>query len=156
MRKEGNKMLNKRNHILIVAAVMAGALLLMMGLAGCGSKEPQTAQLALPSNPTTGYAWIAEQDPEIFDISSEYVEDEKDEEMVGVGGTETFTLVPKEEGSTEINLYYQQPWDDNTLDTRLTYQISVDSDMQITVESQNAEMPGEASIVPVMPEMVIK
>ena len=89
----------------------AGVLLLMITLAGCGAKKPQKATLTLESNPTTGYQWIVEQDPEIFDISSEYIEDAAEgatEPMVGVGGTETFTLTPKKEGRTKINFLYKQ------------------------------------------------
>ena len=137
----------------------AGVLLLMITLAGCGAKKPQKATLTLESNPTTGYQWIVEQDPEIFDISSEYKEDTVEgttEQMVGVGGKETFTLTPKKEGSTEINFLYKQPWDEESLYTRLTYQIKVDKNMQIQVESSSGQMGEDISEVPEMPEFRIE
>lgn len=139
-----------------IALILLGTMLLAMGLAGCGDKEPQTATLKLSANPTTGYEWSFTQTPNIFDVSSEYVPDATDEEMVGVGGIETFTLVPTKAGSTELNFYYKQPWDENSLDTRLTYQISVDKNMQITVEAMTSELPGEASEMPEMPQLVIE
>ena len=139
-----------------IILVLAGAVILMMGLAGCGNKEPQTATLKLSANPTTGYEWSFTQTPTIFDVSSEYVPDEHDEEMVGVGGTETFTLTPTKKGTTEINFFYKQPWDEDSLDTRLTYQISVDKNMQITVEAASGAMPGDASEMPEIPELVIE
>ena len=139
-----------------IAVIVLGTMLLAMGLAGCGDKEPQTATLKLSANPTTGYEWSFTQTPNLFDVSSEYVQDETDEEMVGVGGIETFTLTPTKAGSTEINFYYKQPWDENSLDTRLTYQISVDKNMQITVEAMTSELPGEASEMPEMPQLVIE
>ncbi len=139
-----------------IALILLGTMLLAMGLAGCGDKEPQTATLKLSANPTTGYEWSFTQTPNIFDVSSEYVPDATDEEMVGVGGIETFTLVPTKAGSTELNFYYKQPWDENSLDTRLTYQISVDKNMQITVEAMTSELSGEASEMPEMPQLVIE
>ena len=137
----------------------AGLLLLLFILTGCGAKKPQKAILTLESNPTTGYQWIVEQDPEIFDISSEYKEDTVEgttEQMVGVGGKETFTLTPKKEGSTEINFLYKQPWDEESLYTRLTYQIKVDKNMQIQVESSSGQMGEDISEVPEMPEFRIE
>ena len=141
------------------AFLAAGVLLLMITLAGCGGKKPQKATLTLESNPTTGYQWIVEQDPEIFDISSEYKEDTVEgttEQMVGVGGKETFTLTPKKEGSTEINFLYKQPWDEESLYTRLAYQIKVDKNMQIQVESSSGQMGEDISEVPEMPEFRIE
>lgn len=142
----------KKSLFVMITVLMAAAF----AFTGCGNSQPQTATLALSSNPTTGYSWRVEQEPEIFDITSEYVQEQADEEMVGVGGTETFTLTPKEEGSTEINFYYEQSWDKDSLATHLTYRVSVDSNMQITVEAQSGELPGEQSEVPEIPEMVIQ
>ena len=145
----------RRNKTILAA----GVLLLMITLAGCGGKKPQKATLTLESNPTTGYQWIVEQDPEIFDISSEYIEDAAEgatESMVGVGGKETFTLTPKKEGRTKINFLYKQPWDEESLYTRLSYQIKVDKNMQIQVESSSGQMGEDISEVPNMPEMKIE
>lgn len=140
----------------LITCIVVLVFSLTFFLTGCGKDQPQTATLALSSNPTTGYSWRVEQEPEIFDITSEFTEDAADEEMVGVGGTETFTLTPKAEGTTEINFYYEQAWDKDSMATHLMYKVSVDSNMQITVESQNAEMPGDESEVPEMPEMVVQ
>ncbi|MCR5034508.1 MAG: protease inhibitor I42 family protein, partial [Clostridia bacterium] len=52
-----------------IALIVLGTMLLMMGLAACGDKEPQTATLKLSANPTTGYEWSFTQTPTIFDIS---------------------------------------------------------------------------------------
>ncbi len=139
-----------------IAFMVLGTMLLMMGLAGCGDKEPQTATLKLSANPTTGYEWSFTQTPTSIDISSEYVQGAAEEEMVGVGGIETFTLTPTKAGSTELNFYYKQPWDEDSLDTRLTYEVTVDKNMQITVEAASSELSGDMSEVPQMPELVIE
>lgn len=147
---------NRRSGLRIAALVMACALLLMMGLTGCGKKTPQTAELALPANPTTGYQWVVKQEPEIFEITSKYKSHTKDPNLVGVGGTETFTLVPKQKGKTVINFYYQQPWDDSSLNERLTYEVTVDKNLQIKVDSQSGEMTGDGTELETIPEMEIK
>lgn len=125
-------------------------------LSGCGDKSPQTATLALPSNPTTGYAWRVEQEPEIFDVASDYAEEKTDEEIAGAGGTETFTLTPKEAGTSTVSFYYEQPWDKDNDPTRLNYEIKVDKNMQMVVESQTADLPGYMSDMPQMPQMEIQ
>ena len=145
-----------KNRIVWIELIVLGTMLLALGLAGCGDKEPQTATLKLSANPTTGYEWSFTQTPDLFDVSSEYVPDETDEEMVGVGGIETFTLTPTKAGSTEINFYYKQPWDEDSLDTRLTYQVTVDKHMQITVDAMSSELPGDASEIPEIPQLVIE
>ena len=134
----------------------AGVLLLLFILTGCGAKKPQKAILTLESNPTTGYQWIVEQDPEIFDISSEYVQDKADEELDGVGGTEVFTLTPKKEGKAKVSFYYERSWEKDKADTSLTYQIKVDKNMQIQVESSSGQMGEDISEVPEMPEFRIE
>ena len=154
--KENHRVYNAPNAIRRTVMIIGMLVMISALLAGCGGQKPHTATLALSANPTTGYSWRAEQDPEIFDITSEYVEDAHDEEMVGVGGTETFTLLPKQEGTTEIKFYYEQPWEKGSVDTILTYQVAVDKYLQITVESQSGEVPGDESTVPELPEMVIE
>ena len=138
------------------AMIIAGAVFVMMALTGCMSKQPQTATLSLDANPTTGYEWRVEQEPEIFDISSEYVQDKADEELDGVGGNEVFTLTPKKEGKAKVSFYYERSWEKDKADTSLTYQISVDGNKQIKVEAQSGGLPGDISTVPEIPEMEIQ
>lgn len=126
-------------------------------LAGCGAKKAQTATLELPSNPTTGYEWQAVQDKELFDISSEYVEDEKDQEMVGVGGRQIFTLTPKEAGKTTVTFSYIRPWEEGVEpESKVSYQMEVSKDLQIKVLSSTGALPGNMNTVPDMPDMEIK
>ena len=139
-----------------LGVLLIGSMLLM--LAACGNKEPQTATLALDANQSTGYQWQAVQDETLFTIDSEYVEDEKEGEMAGVGGTETFTLTPDKSGTTTVNFYYMPPGetDYEKADTRLSYTIEVDKNMQLDVQATTAEMGGEMDEMPEMPEMDIK
>ena len=142
-----------KKRVLLCLAVIGCAALF---LAGCGNKEPQTATLKVDANPTTGYEWTVTQAPNLFDITSEYVEDEHAEGMTGVGGTETFTLTPKETGTATVEFLYARPSDPENADTRLTYTIKVKKDMQIQVESMTSAMGGTISAVPEMQEFEIK
>lgn len=141
----------------IAGLVMLGCAMLLM--AGCAKKEPQTAKLSLPSNPSTGFEWFVEQDPELFDVASEYAdaqEDEEDEPAVGAPGTEVFTLTPKAEGTTTVNFLYERSWEDEEPESRLTYTLKIDKNMQITVEAMTAALGGDISELPETPELVIE
>ena len=147
---EGHKMKIKR--IILTMLIIAGVL-----LTGCGSKKPQTARLELPANPTTGYEWQVVQDKELFDLDSEYMEDKKDEEMVGAGGTQIFTLKPKEAGETNITFSYVRPWEEGVEpDSEVSYQVEVSKDMQIKVLSSNGSLPGDIDNLPELPDMEIE
>ena len=151
MRKKGT---NRHGMKWMVAAALIGGMVAV--LAGCQSKQPQTASLTLAANPTTGYDWIVNQDPEIFDVKMEYVEDENQDGMTGVGGRDVFTLTPKEEGSSRVTFTYGQNWEGGETGDAYTYEVRVDKDMQIEVEGTAAEMDGTMSSLPEMPELEIK
>ncbi len=142
----------------IVCFLVMGCMLLLF--AGCGKKEPQTATLTVTSNPSTGFEWFVEQDPELFDVASAYEEagegEDEDEALTGVAGTEIFTLTPKAEGSTTVNFYYERSWEDEEPEARLTYNVKIDKNMQITVESSSFELPGDSTVMPEIPELVIE
>ena len=125
-------------------------------ITACKGSKPQTAKIKLPSNPTTGYEWQAEQGKELFEINSEYVEKETDEEAVGVGGTQIFTLKPKEKGLTKITFTYSQPWEPSEDDDRLSYELKVTDSKQIKVMSVTGGVSGTIDEVPELPEMEIE
>lgn len=142
-----------------------GAALMLIGCialvaAGCAKKEPQKATLSLPSNPSTGYEWFVEQDPELFDIDSELADDtdgnDEGEALAGAGGTEVFTLTPKAEGTTTVTFSYERSWEDAEPESTLTYTIKVSKDMQISVEAFAGDVAGDISELPELPELVIE
>ena len=77
----------------------------------------QRIEIKLDSNITTGYSWKLPENADakiVSLVSSEYIESEKDKEMVGTGGIETFIFEAKEAGQAEIILEYVRPWEKNT------------------------------------------
>ena len=121
--------------------------------AGCAKKEPQTATVSLPSNPTTGYSWKVEQSNDLFEITSEFAEGEGG--ALGAGGTDTFTLTPQASGETAVMFMYGRSWEEAP-ESEIVYNVKIDKNMQITVESVKAEMAGSMEQMPETPQMEVK
>ena len=64
MLRERNLNNNSTNMTKKLWIIVSCGLLLLA--AGCAKKEPQTATVSLPSNPTTGYSWKVEQSNDLF------------------------------------------------------------------------------------------
>ncbi len=76
-----------------------------------------THEVALESNPTTGYRWELG-----FQYDDRYLElvdhrYESDSTLVGGGGREIFTFRALAFGSTEFSFNYKRPWEDQVLKT---------------------------------------
>ncbi len=135
----------------LLAAILGCAMLLLA--AGCAKKEPQTATVSLPSNPTTGYSWKVEQSNDLFEITSEFAEGEGG--ALGAGGTDTFTLTPQASGETAVMFMYGRSWEEAP-ESEIVYNVKIDKNMQITVESVKAEMAGSMEQMPETPQMEVK
>lgn len=84
--------------------------------------------IQLDSNPTTGYSWIPSEeiDTDVVSlISSEFLQIEKEKELVGAGGQEIFIFEAKNSGQTEIILNYQRPWEETELKDEFIFNIYV-------------------------------
>ena len=126
-------------------------------MAGCGASKPQTMKLALDSNPTTGYSWTVTQDPELFRIDEEYQENAHDENMVGVGGQQIYTLTPETAGTTELTFTYSRPWEETDEDaTVISYTVEVSNSKQIKVTSSRFAGGDDINSLPQIPEPEIK
>ena len=135
----------------LLVAILGCAMLLLA--AGCAKKEPQTATVSLPSNPTTGYSWKVEQSNDLFEITSEFAEGEGG--ALGAGGTDIFTLTPQASGETAVMFMYGRSWEEAP-ESEIVYNVKIDKNMQITVESVKAEMAGSMEQMPETPQMEVK
>lgn len=71
-------------------------------------------KIRLESNVTTGYKWnLSEENNSgiISLISSDYTEKENKNNLVGIGGFETFIFKAVSSGSTTLILTYNKPWE---------------------------------------------
>jgi len=109
----------------IVLAVVAGGL--AFAVAGCSSasgylsedanatevtvKVGEELVVELPSNPTTGYAWIVAESGPLTQVGEAEYTSEATPDVVGAGGTETFTFEATEVGSGTLKLEYRRSWE---------------------------------------------
>ena len=130
-------MIKKRAFLFFLVMVV------LLIVAGCSGGEPQTYTnpattisvktnnefiIALEANATTGFAWEAAFDETMLQlVSQDYVPDEHEEGMVGVGGTDYFRLKALQTGSTTIELTYKQPWEEGEgeFDEHLTFTVEI-------------------------------
>lgn len=136
--------------------VLIIALAAVLVLSACGKAGPQTAEISLKSNPTTGYSWFAFQNSDLFEITDEYIPDSTDEHIAGSGGYQHFVLKPLKAGECEVSFIYQRPWEAMELGDDYTFNISVSKNLQIKVNGMSAGITGEADVFPEIPEMIIK
>lgn len=89
-------------------------------------KAGETVEVRVAGNLTTGYAWMAalsDEDAVLLEQQGEpvYVQDSADTDMVGTGGTYTFTF--RAEGEATLKLVYSRPWESvGPLDT---YEVTI-------------------------------
>jgi inhibitor of cysteine peptidase len=81
--------------------------------------------IALDSNPTTGYSWVAVYEEAEFSlVSDEYQSSNTDEMIAGAGGTHYFRFKALKAGSYKITMKYKRAWEDEAIETKV-FNISV-------------------------------
>ena len=76
-----------------------------------------TFTISLESNPTTGYSWQAEFDPESLELVSE--DFTSDSTLIGAGGIQTFEFMALKQGQVLVTMVYKRPWEDGSIDTKV-------------------------------------
>lgn len=93
-------------------------------ISGC-KKDSKEYTLMLEGNPTTGYNWTYDiEDPTLVDIIEEYITN-CEENVVGCGGTYTYTITGLKNGKTNIKFNYKREWEITEYDLDATYEIEV-------------------------------
>lgn len=107
---------------LALVAVAAVVVTLVLTRASGGDKVTgdtfettvgKTFTVALDANMTTGYNWsqtIKNTNVVVY-VDNAYVAATSDPQIVGGGGTDTFTFKAVGEGTTTITLTYARPWE---------------------------------------------
>jgi inhibitor of cysteine peptidase len=72
--------------------------------------------IALAANPTTGYTWQVDADPDYLELLGQ--EFERGGQGIGAGGQEVFTFRAVGKSETELVCTYRRPWDKATHDTK--------------------------------------
>lgn len=75
-------------------------------------KIGDTTTYSLPSNPTTGYAWLTDiDDPKLISITSNYQNNSTSKGAIGSGLQHQFRIAGLKKGSTKIHFKYMRPWE---------------------------------------------
>ena len=120
----------KRLLLLVTVAVLA-----ICSLAGCvGEVKTYTdsgqainigaihcLNIALGSNPTTGYGWQESYDENMLMLVEKTYKpgEEAEEGVVGAGGVEYFRFKTLKAGETNITLVYKRPWEEEFLEQKV-------------------------------------
>ncbi len=123
--------MSKRNVLITVLGVVALIAVVALGAMALTSDDPgpqthsytaaddgssveaavgDTIVVVLEGNPTTGYSWQVEAADATVLASAEpeYV---VESDLIGAGGTYTFTFTALAEGETQVRLVYLRPWE---------------------------------------------
>jgi inhibitor of cysteine peptidase len=116
--------MKKRMLFAVVAVVLVVAAVVTVGLlkASGGDKVTgdtfettvgKTFSITLDANPTTGYSWAQsiKDSTVVAFVKNAYVAETRDPQVVGGGGTDTFTFKALAKGMTVISLRYARSWE---------------------------------------------
>ena len=121
-------------------------LAFVLTAAACGAKNasaaaPNAVDLYFPSNPTTGYQWLAQVgDSKIVDVTDRFDAADASQGLVGAGGTHWFHFDGLAEGSTTVTLTYARSWEDGEPVYSFVYSVKVDAAKNVLITS--VEMAG--------------
>lgn len=76
----------------------------------------ETFALALPANPSTGYAWRLDLDPAYLERLDDHFE--PGGRALGAGGQQVFRLRARAAGSTQLLAEYRRPWGGEPAESR--------------------------------------
>ena len=108
--------------IVVVMVVVAAVTTAVLNRASGGDKITgdafetsvgKTFTIALDANATTGYGWsqTVNDTSIVAYVGTAYVATPRDPQVVGGGGTDTFTFKAVGKGTTTITLTYARPWE---------------------------------------------
>lgn len=110
------------------------------------ASEAKMGEITLHGNLSTGYEWqydiIHEDVAEIVD--EKIVSDDETGTLCGAGETHTWKVKGLKEGSTEVTFNYLRPWE-SEIDKNVTYIVSVDSNLNVTISEKTAESSEDAA-----------
>lgn len=72
-----------------------------------------TVTISFEANPSTGYTWICEMNPEgiVKIVDDYYVPDTSPAPAAGMPGTYNFIIAPVSDGKTKLTFYYLRVWE---------------------------------------------
>jgi predicted secreted protein len=133
----------RRSEMKKLIALAASILMITCLAIGCATQEvsaysnPQEAievdtngefiiEIALDSNPSTGYTWVATYDETKLELVEDtYEAYETDVLVVGAGGTQYLRFKALQNGAVTITMDYQRSWEKQSIDQKI-FTINID------------------------------
>lgn len=120
---------------ILLSLVITLSILLLVGCKDKEVTEIKAEVIELEGNPTTGYEWTCTvKDESIVKVESIYEPDKTTSEMTGTGGTYLFTVIGQKEGNTTIKCKYARSWEENDNDEIRNYNVTVNKELDVSVE----------------------
>ena len=89
----------------------------------------------LKSNPSTGFGWSFTQTGDCVALTSDRFEDGNRGNQAGAPGKQLYTFTAAKPGKTTVTFIYERPWEDRDPTYTYTAVISVDDDLQISLDA---------------------
>jgi len=84
--------------------------------------------IVLKGNPTTGYEWIADYDPQYIElVNQKYIPNNLN--SCGSGGIYIFTFKALKTGNTDIGMKYLRPWENCVPAKEIVYHLKIIKDI---------------------------
>ena len=113
------------------------------GLISWEKKPPQTSEIVLKGNPTTGYSWDWQgiSGNSCINVSCETTQVNDDPELVGGPVRYTYVVEGTQPGYVEICFTYARPWESDPAMAvyHLYYDICVDEELNVTIVNSRFE-----------------
>lgn len=123
----------RRMFVFALAMVLALPLLPALAEEDAGN-APQNPAVILAANPTTGYTWTVEiADEAVVSVTDDGIVQGDEQPLTGAGGLQHFELLGKAQGYTTVTFVYARSWETEEPVYQLTYDLSVDADLKVTV-----------------------
>ena len=127
----------------VAGAAAAIGLALAPTLVGCApqatSKSGKTVEVCLPYNAGTGYAWTCQTDNTVFELQQVSTVELGQPNQDGGPLEDHFVLAGKKAGTDKATFRLSHSWEPSENDKVVTYEFTVDNDLNITLTGQSGE-----------------
>lgn len=130
--------MKKTRFAFLLMALLMAMTFAFPAMAEEEGNAPQYPTVILAGNPTTGYTWNATvEDEAVIAVEDDgFASNAEDENITGAGGFQRFELIGQAEGYTTVTFAYARSWEEGVTPVyELVYDISVDSDLNVTIVS---------------------
>ncbi len=108
--------------------ILLASVILCILFAACGEADEHSVTFELEQDPSLDFEWKVVQSEELFDVSTEVVEEEKGGKKIE---KKIVTLHPKEAGLITVSLLYSRP-EEEYARNEYVYAFIINDDLSIT------------------------